>query len=205
MRSHPRRATIVGTLLTSIALSASADPVQVPIAESGVISDRVGNTRILMKPGDLSVFEDRLITWAGLTFTLPGQIATRDLPVRVYPLTTEWTAGTVTWDSPWTTAGGDFDDAYFDTVVITTGTRATSLSLDVTSIVRAVVEGEYGRYGFLITVPGYDGVGFRAADLATLGTLSGATLEVDSRTSLIAARAAQARRAQPDRGQNVPD
>jgi hypothetical protein len=173
MLAKARSAAIAGALFASLPLSASADPVQVPIAETGVISDRAGNTRILMKPGDLSAFEDRLITWAGLTFTLPGLPAARDLPVRVYPLTTDWSAATVTWDAPWGGAGGDFDDAYFDTVVVQAGSREASLSLDVTSIVRAIVEGEYGRYGFLITVPSYDGEGFRPTDLATLGTLAG--------------------------------
>jgi hypothetical protein len=197
---HPlaKDVAIVGALL-AIALPVSADPVQVSIVEAGVISDRAGNTRILVKPGDLSAFADRLITSAVLTFALPGLPVARDLPVRVYPLTTDWSAGTVTWDSPWTASGADIDDAYYDTVVLASGSRVTSLSLDVTSIVRAIVEGEYGRYGFLITVPGYDGVGFRAADLATLGTLAGAALEVDSRASVVAARAAQARRAQVGR------
>jgi hypothetical protein len=205
MRSHAKGTAIVGALIASVALSASADPVQVPIAETGVISDRLGSTRILVKPGDLSAFEDRLITWAGLTFTLPGLPAARNLPVRVYPLTADWSAAAATWDSPWATPGADFDDAYYDTVVLAAGSRETLLSLDVTSIVRAIVEGEYGRYGFLITVPSYDGVGFRPTDLATLGTLTGATLEVDSRTSVVAARAAQARRTSIGKGEGSLD
>ncbi|MGQ0722376.1 MAG: DNRLRE domain-containing protein [Candidatus Eiseniibacteriota bacterium] len=198
-----RGAAIVAALIASTALPAFADPVQVPIVETAVISDRAGNTRILVKPGDLSAFDDRLITWAELHFTLPGLLAARDVPVRVYPLTQDWSAGAATWDSPWVKPGGDFEDAYYDTAVLAAGSRETSLSLEVTSIVRAIVEGEYGRYGFLITVPGYDGAGFRPADLATLGTLTGATLEVDSRTSVVAARAAQARRAQAGRGEGV--
>jgi hypothetical protein len=200
MRPHAKDAALVGAIL-AIAIPVSADPVQVPIVETGVISDRAGNTRILLKPGELSEFEDRLITSAVLTFALPELPAARNVPVRVYPLTTDWSAGTVTWDSPWVVAGADFDDAYYDTVVLASGSRETALSLDVTSIVRAIVEGEYGRYGFLITVPAYDGVGFRAADLSTLGTLTGATLEVDSRTSVVAARAAQVRRAQAGRSE----
>ncbi|MGQ0721911.1 MAG: hypothetical protein ACT4PE_10095 [Candidatus Eiseniibacteriota bacterium] len=58
-----------------------------------------------------------------------------------------------------------------------------------------------GRYGFLITVPDCDAIGFRGSDLATLGTLTGATLEVDSRTSVVAARAAAARRAWASQGE----
>jgi hypothetical protein len=195
---------IVGALL-AVALPVSADPVQVPIVETGVISDRAGNTRILVKPGDLSAFADRLITSAVLTFALPGLPAARNLPVRVYPVASDWSAGTVTWDLPWTAPGGDFDDAYYDTVVLASGSRETALNLDVTSIIRAIVEGEYGRYGFLLTVPAYDGVGFRAVDLGTLGTLTGATLEVDSRASVVAARAAQARRAEVGRGERALD
>jgi hypothetical protein len=200
MHPHAKDAAIIGALL-AVALPVAADPVQVPIVETGVISDRTGSTRILMKPGDLSEFEGQLITSAVLSFVLPGLPAARIVPVRVYPLTTDWSAGTVTWDSPWVAAGADFDDAYYDTVVLASGSRETTLSVDVTSIVRAIVEGEYGRYGFLITVPAYDGVGFRPADLSTLGTLTGATLEVDSRASVVAARAAQVRRAQAGRSE----
>jgi hypothetical protein len=203
VRPYAKIMGTVGTVIASLPLLASADPMQVPIVETGVISDRAGNTRILVKPADLAELEDRLITSAVLTFTLPGLQAPRDLPVRVYPVASDWSSGTVTWDSPWTAPGGDFDDAYYDTVVLASGSRETAVHLDVTSIVRAIVEGEYGRYGFLLTVPAYDGVGFRAADLATLGTLTGATLEVDSRASVVAARAAQARRAQVGRGERA--
>jgi hypothetical protein len=205
MCPHASYAWFVGALLTSMASSALADPVQVSVVETGVISDRSGNTRILVRPGDLSAFDELLITSARLTFTLPGQVSTRDLPVRVYPLTTDWSAGTATWDSPWTRPGGDFADAYYETAVVAVGSRRTELTLDVSAIVRAMVEGEYGRYGFLLTVPEYDGVGFRATDLATLGTLTGASLEVDSRHSVVAARAAAARRAQLGKGERALD
>ncbi|MGQ0722569.1 MAG: DNRLRE domain-containing protein [Candidatus Eiseniibacteriota bacterium] len=205
MQRNATLAGILGAVLAGAPLATHADPVAVSIVETSVISDRSGNTRVLVKPGDLSSFEDQFITAATLSFTLPGLQALRDLPVRVYLLATEWSAGTVTWDAPWAAPGGDFDDAHYDTVVLASGSREETLRLDVTSLVRAIVEGEYGRYGFLITVPAYDGTGFRGADLAALGTLTGATLEVDSRASVVAAQAALARRALAGSGEGSLD
>jgi hypothetical protein len=187
---------------------ATAARITVPNAATAVISDGEGSSRVLIRPGDLAAVRGRLVTSAFLSLTLPGEPAARNIPVRIYPLTSDWSSGSVTWGSPWTEAGGDVEVAYYDTGVVKAGSRATTLSLDVSPMVRAMAQGEIGEYGFLVTVPEYDGTGFRTADLATLGTLTAASLTIDYRSTTrvaVASASAPPERAHTERPSDRPD
>ncbi len=50
-----------------------------------------------------------------------------------YPITTPWNVGTVTWLTPWATAGGDFMTPAVSSVPISSADVGTWLTLDVTS------------------------------------------------------------------------
>jgi hypothetical protein len=196
------RTAFVATMVLAVAASpVFAGKITVSTASTAVISDGAGSSRVLIRPGDLSAIRGRLVTSAYLTFTLPGQAAERDIPVRVYPLTSDWNAGSVTWESPWTASGGDVEGTYYETRVVKAGARPMELRLDVSPMVRAMAQGEIGEYGFVVTVPGYDGAGFRSADLSTLGTLTAAVLEIDYRsTTRVPVMSASAQPAGPATG-----
>ncbi len=62
-------------------------------------------------------------------------------------VTTSWAEGTVTWNTPWTAAGGDYAAS---TVTATTPGAVGWMNWDVTSDVSAFVAGTYSNYGWLV-------------------------------------------------------
>jgi hypothetical protein len=75
--------------------------------------------------------------------TVPGSTRT----YYAHRITTSWAEGTVTWDSPWTTAGGDYADS---TVSTTTPALAGWMSWDITTDVSDFIAATYSNYGWLI-------------------------------------------------------
>jgi hypothetical protein len=71
----------------------------------------------------------------------------------LYRVTSSWTELTASWNSPWTTPGGDFDPnvAYASYL---NQQKNCSLSLDFTSLVQQWVNGTYPNYGLLLFATG---------------------------------------------------
>jgi hypothetical protein len=169
---------LFGLLLPS---GGRAGVIDVGIAETRVIADNAGHSRVLIRPGSLSAVRGELVTKAFLEFSLSGGAPVEEMRVRVYPLNRDWEGNSVSWNYPWTVAGGDVDDADFRTVDLPAGRVATKLRLDVSEIVRAMADGEIGEYGFLLTVPPFQGAGFNSTHLTTLGGLTSGKLVVHYR------------------------
>jgi hypothetical protein len=69
----------------------------------------------------------------------------------VYPITTEWSAETVTWNNPWTNPGGDFDDVnYAEYAVSIPGKQ--NIQVDLTDLCMRWADGRLPYHGFLISV-----------------------------------------------------
>ncbi len=176
------RASFLGTGLFLFLLAvgpAAADRAELPLGTATIISSEAGAARVLFRAPDLAALGDPLIFSAHLEFTLPRAATGPETYVQVNAITRDWATGSVSWTSPWTRAGGDRDDTYFRSGQV--DAEATALRLDVTSLVRAMVEGEIESYGFMLSVPYGVGEGFRAAELSRLGTLSAGRLVVEHR------------------------
>jgi len=67
----------------------------------------------------------------------------------IYRVASAWSETTATWDSPWITAGGDFNNlvAY---VSYTPNIENCMITLDVTDLVSLWVNGTYENYGILL-------------------------------------------------------
>jgi hypothetical protein len=174
---------------TTPARAATLDVVATPT----VISDGEGNSRVLLEIGDLLRIRGKVVSRATLEVDLPTVQVPRALPIQVSPVLSSWTAGSASWGSPWTNAGGDLDDAYYDIVTMDAGSRGGKLRLDVSSMIRAMAVGEIGEYGLALTVPEYRAAGFASDELAALGSLSSATIHIDYRARSKVAMAEQLR------------
>ncbi len=68
---------------------------------------------------------------------------------RIYRVTTDWLEGTVTWNSPWTSSGGDFNSTirynYF-----TPNNDDCLFTLNLTYLVQLWVDNTYPNYGLMI-------------------------------------------------------
>lgn len=70
------------------------------------------------------------------------------LEVEAVPVHTEWTAGNVSWTSPWNTPGGDTDTHFRRTFLVGEGRQ--QVRIDVTDLVRQWAAGDRVNLGVLV-------------------------------------------------------
>jgi hypothetical protein len=159
----------------------SAATLSVPGAGVTTISDGTGSSRVLLDVRGLEQLQGEWVTEATLVLAVTGASGAEDLDLSLDLVGTDWSAG-ADWSSPWTRPGGDrlgLEDAR---IVVPAGSRAGTLSFDVTDMVRAVANGEAGDNGFILYPTDPARAGLDASDLSALGTVSGATLTVEYRS-----------------------
>lgn len=162
---------------------ARADTLICGIKDVTTILDGRGSSRILFNLDSAGPSGDFSIARATLTFDLtgvavPGQV----LRLRVHPVTSPWTAGAASWTVGWTRAGGDFDDTVFSRTELDVGRQGT-VSVDVTSIVKEVLQARMTAYGFILTTDPAQSTALSAPDLTRLQSLGSATVEVTYRNT----------------------
>ena len=72
--------------------------------------------------------------------------------IDVYALETQWSAGSVSWSGGWDSPGGDYLDDTHSSYMAAADTAAT-VSLDLTHVVQAWVDGELDNCGVILKVP----------------------------------------------------
>jgi hypothetical protein len=181
MRSRTTHAALVGFAAALAAAPTSAAILTVAGTGVTTISDGAGSSRVLLDVRGLGKLQGEWVTEATLTLAVTGTTLAEDLDLSLDLVAMDWSAG-AGWTSPWTKPGGDrlgLEDAR---IVIPAGSRAETLSFDVTDMVRAVADGEAGDNGFILypTDPGRPGLD--SSELAALGTVSRASLTVEYRS-----------------------
>jgi len=161
--------------------SAQATWVDIPIEDVRILSNGSGEVRVLLDPGDLARLSSRFVESAVLVIPMDGQAVPRDVDLRVYPITTNWRRGAVTWTSPWQRSGGDFPEDRYFTARLTGGRQRTSLEVNITGIVRMAAQEDPEVYGLLVAVPAFRGEGLALDELARFGALDRIVLKVKTR------------------------
>lgn len=164
-----------------VAQAAFADELTRSVCDVTSITDGEGSARIVFKMDSPIELTDVAVQKATLRFTTSGTAGEeRTKTLLLHPLTRAWTAGAVSWTTPWTRPGGDFDDLYarreWDL-----GGRGRVLAFDVTLLVKEIVEHDGESLGFLLTVDPEEGVGLPSEDLTRFEGFSSATIEVHYR------------------------
>jgi hypothetical protein len=111
--------------------------------------------------------EGAAVRRATLRFDRTGEAVGRALTVRVYPVTAAWSGnGPVRYDADlWSHA--EVDLAESGPVVI-----------DVTTVVKEIVESGFEAYGFVLAADGAEESGLTQADISRLAGLSSGTIDV---------------------------
>jgi hypothetical protein len=154
------------------------------VVEFATMDNGSGAARILFKV-DAAVrdLEDVAIWRATLRVPVSGEAASETLRLHVYPVSRNWNAGSVDWNTGWDRPGGDFDrEMYARGELALARGGAQELEVDVTHLLKEIVEAGMPAHGFLVTVNPADGEGLRLADLPRFGSLAGAELEIRYRS-----------------------
>lgn len=158
---------------------AAAASRQLAVGSVRTIQREDGDARVLFRIPGIAELSGQFVTNATLEIPLAHTSAERDVDVYLFAVSQAWTDGTATWNSPWRVPGGEWDLDHYAIAQIGPRNETGVLRFDVSTLVRAIVEGESPPHGFILSAGPAEGVGrFRAADLAVLGDLSGARLDV---------------------------
>lgn len=178
------RSTLAWVLATVALLAATANAggrdFRGNVVEYAAIENGAGAARILFKVNaGMRDLENVAIWRATLKVPLAGDGSAEPLRIRVYPVGRDWNAGSVDWHSGWDRPGGDFEREMYARGEISPVRGGTQeLEVDVTGLVKEIVEAGFPAYGFLVTVHPGDGEGLRLADVSRFGALTGAELEI---------------------------
>ena len=139
-----------------VAIPGHSEEMTFPISQSATITDRVGQARILVDFGDLSVLAGKRILYAKFVFYLDTDTCSlAQSEVAIEPVTKPWSAHSVSWTAPWDSAGGDFTHSGSFVATVGRGLDGTFEVL-LTPLVQSWANGRL-RYAGLILVPQADG------------------------------------------------
>ena len=112
---------------------------------------------------------------------IPGlsELSERNVSIRVHPVTQAWSRG-ATWGS-FSRAGGTFDENLYGTASLAQAERG-NLLVDVTVILKEILEYDAADMGFILTVDPAAGLGFTSEEMSRLSGLTGAKLVVEYRS-----------------------
>jgi hypothetical protein len=156
-------------LVAFLATQASAERLTRPVTDVTTVSRGVrGGSEIAFHWDPAIAQGDVAVRHAFLRFNLAGEPVDRTLTVRAYPVTSPWSVGSpnVTFDEElWSRAEIDLR-------------RAGPVVIDLTTLVKEVVEEGQPYYGFVITAGPGEGDGLSEAETARFAGLSSATMDV---------------------------
>ena len=119
---------------------------------STIYPDDFSTTKILAKPQLQFPDTTSIIDRAFLNLIVePTAADTTFISVRLYPITTDWSADNVTWNSPWTNPGGDFNDVNYSEYAVTLPGQQ-EIQIDLTDLCMRWADGRLPYFGFMIEV-----------------------------------------------------
>jgi len=108
-----------------------------------------GGSRVLLSFSGLTALQG--VTVFSARLEIPGIAAADPFAVELYPVTTAWTSGSVSWGSPWRAAGGDFDPTHVAYTRIAAGDGGGGpIRLNVSMAVRQMINEGAANNGFLL-------------------------------------------------------
>ena len=149
-----------------VAGQAWAERVSRSVSDVTAASDRRGGSQVFFR-WDSGLPDGVAVRNATLRFDRVAERGGRTLTVRVYPVTAPWAgSGEVVYDRElWSHAEIDLREA-------------GPLVIDVTTVVKEIVEGGLRVHGFVLAADGAEESGLTQTDVSRLGGLSSAMIDV---------------------------
>ncbi|MGQ0720532.1 MAG: hypothetical protein ACT4PE_03035 [Candidatus Eiseniibacteriota bacterium] len=164
-----------------LAGTAAARQMSASVKDVTELLDGAGTARVLFRLEPAERLDGMLVSRATVTFQAVGAPTKGPLRLRVYPVTTVWSAGAVSWTSGWSRAGGDYDDEIYVPVEMDLSSGSATVELDLTPLVKEAVEGGAATDGFILTTDPAVASGIAAADVTGFFALSAAAVDIRCR------------------------
>ena len=141
---------MMAALVLCAAGTGTAETLEIPLATHAVITNGASRVRNLLKFADLSPLAGKRILYAKLLLNVQFDscvTSERDLEVKL--LSRTWDPTSVTWESPWDSAGGDVVAGLVRHTTVPPGPEG-NVEVLLTEIVQGWVDGRFPDCGFLL-------------------------------------------------------
>jgi hypothetical protein len=149
------------------------ETLRLAIEDMTTVEDGAGNARVFFKMADPGSLGYVAISRASIQFDLTGTPRSGRLGLRVHPVAAAWSPGAVAWST-------DFDESVYGRTELDLG-RSGPASLDITLLVKEVLESGATSFGFVLTTQTTEGAGLQVADLSRFANLGSASVEIKYR------------------------
>ena len=155
MKTYKKITVVTISLLWLFILAgfASGEEIVMGIDEVTIIQDSDSDIHhILLKPALPVPDTNIMINNANLSLLVsPISNDTTFISIRFYTITTDWDEGDVSWDSPWTEPGGDYDESHYAEFTITLP-EEQDVQFDLTDICQRWADGRLSYHGLLLKI-----------------------------------------------------
>lgn len=165
--------TLAGILVALAGAPSYGETLRLAVQDMTTVEDGAGNARILFKMADPGNLGYVAISRASIQFDLTGTPRSGRLGLQVHPVTTTWSPGAVAWST-------DFDESVYGRTEVDLG-RSGPVSLDITLLVKEILESGATSLGFVLTTQPSETTGLQSADLSRFANLGSATVEIKYR------------------------
>jgi hypothetical protein len=176
------KGSLIGVVLVAFMVTspAAAEKVSRSVVGVDTIEHESGVGRILFR-ADLDMEDENVaVRRALLRVPLASHEFSRAMTLRVHPVTTEWSRGSVGWTTGWTRPGADFEDLLHGRTEVSR-TSEGEIVVDISILVKEIIEHGAPNRGFILIRDPDEGLGLPASDLSGLGSLAGATVQIEWR------------------------
>jgi hypothetical protein len=162
---------VVGAVIAaSFTPPSSAETLRLAVKDVTTVQDGLGNSRVFFDMADPGVLGDVAVSSASVQFDLAGSSRVGTLDLAVHPVLATWSPGAATWST-------DFDESVYDRTEVDLG-RTGPVSLDVTLLVKEMLEAGVATTGFVLTAAVTEVPGLQSEDLSRLANLASGTVEI---------------------------
>lgn len=168
-------------LLATFPRPATAERLDGSVSDMTTITHPTTGIGRVVFHADLSVAEEHVaVRRAFIRVPRTSLTVSEDMTLRIFPVTTAWSRGSVGWASGWSQEGGDFDpDLHARAEVPATG--SDEIVFDITMLAKEILEHGADNLGFLVSMDPKRGEGLPAEDIEGWDELSGVEVEVQYR------------------------
>jgi hypothetical protein len=139
-------------VILSVATASADNRVDIYVSNAYLMSP--GNdslsSRVLLRFDLPSELDDKRIDYAEVVFKAEVDTLSRhSVTFAGYPVTRDWIGAGLSWSSPWTNEGGDYNDSLYETGLIKARGDGT-VRFDITRLVTAWQQRSLTNYGLII-------------------------------------------------------